>query len=128
MGFGDAVGMREPTGEATAIAKRLGPATVLRDHGGGFSPTTVQLHLVSAASSAAPATTPMSPPPSLAAIAGTSASARVGVLTPATCMQGQGPRAVDRAHDQLEHPCRRPRQPCGLQLNGETSSLATPDI
>ncbi|WP_244188877.1 helix-turn-helix domain-containing protein [Streptomyces yokosukanensis] len=49
---GDAVGMRELTGEAAAIAKELGPAAVLRDHGGGFSPTTVQLHLVSAENSA----------------------------------------------------------------------------
>ncbi|MEU5083058.1 MULTISPECIES: helix-turn-helix domain-containing protein [Streptomyces] len=49
---GDAAGMRELTGEAAAIAKELGPATVLRDHGGGFSPTTVQLHLVSAENAA----------------------------------------------------------------------------
>lgn len=49
---GDAAGMRELTGEATAIAKELGPAAVLRNHGGGFSPTTVQLHLVSAENSA----------------------------------------------------------------------------
>ncbi|MEW2576662.1 helix-turn-helix domain-containing protein [Streptomyces syringium] len=49
---GDAAGMRELTGEAAAIAKELGPVAVLRDHGGGFSPTTVQLHLVSAENSA----------------------------------------------------------------------------
>ncbi|MBP2402651.1 helix-turn-helix domain-containing protein [Streptomyces syringium] len=49
---GDAAGMRELTGEAAAIAQELGPAAVLRDHGGGFSPTTVQLHLVSAENSA----------------------------------------------------------------------------
>ncbi|MFI9235435.1 hypothetical protein [Streptomyces sp. NPDC053079] len=49
---GDAVGMRELTGEAAAIAKELGPAAVLLDHGGGFSPTIVQLHLVSAENSA----------------------------------------------------------------------------
>ncbi|MEV6778104.1 helix-turn-helix domain-containing protein [Streptomyces syringium] len=49
---GDAAGMRELTGEAAAIAEELGPAAVLRDHGGGFSPTTVQLHLVSAENSA----------------------------------------------------------------------------
>ncbi|MEV5381188.1 helix-turn-helix transcriptional regulator [Streptomyces nondiastaticus] len=49
---GDAAGMRELTGEAAAIARELGPAAVLRDHGGGFSPTTVQLHLVSAENSA----------------------------------------------------------------------------
>ncbi|AZQ70369.1 XRE family transcriptional regulator [Streptomyces luteoverticillatus] len=49
---GDAAGMRELTGEAAAIAEELGKATSLRDHGGGFSPTTVQLHLVSAENSA----------------------------------------------------------------------------
>ncbi|MDT0448227.1 helix-turn-helix domain-containing protein [Streptomyces hesseae] len=49
---GDAAGMRELTGEAAAIARQLGPAAVLRDHGGGFSPTTVQLHLISAENSA----------------------------------------------------------------------------
>ncbi|MFI0738361.1 helix-turn-helix domain-containing protein [Streptomyces sp. NPDC021100] len=49
---GDAAGMRELTGEAAAIARELGPAAVLRDHGGGFSPVTVQLHLVSAENSA----------------------------------------------------------------------------
>ncbi|MBH1934289.1 helix-turn-helix transcriptional regulator [Streptomyces sp. AV19] len=48
---GDAAGMRELTGEAAAVARELGPAAVLRDHGGGFSPTTVQLHLVSAENS-----------------------------------------------------------------------------
>ncbi|MBF6050288.1 helix-turn-helix domain-containing protein [Streptomyces sp. NRRL B-1677] len=49
---GDAAGMRELTGEAAAIARELGPAAVLRNHGGGFSPATVQLHLVSAENSA----------------------------------------------------------------------------
>ncbi|MEU1375525.1 helix-turn-helix transcriptional regulator [Streptomyces triculaminicus] len=49
---GDAAGMRELTGEAAAIARELGPAAVLRDHGGGFSSTTVQLHLISAENSA----------------------------------------------------------------------------
>ncbi|MBZ4319918.1 helix-turn-helix domain-containing protein [Streptomyces huiliensis] len=49
---GDAAGMRELTGEAAAIARELGSAAVLRDHGGGFSPTTVQLHLISAENSA----------------------------------------------------------------------------
>ncbi|MCL7376127.1 helix-turn-helix transcriptional regulator [Streptomyces sp. 35G-GA-8] len=45
---GDTVGMRELTDEAAAIAAERGGATLLRDHGGGFSPTTVQLHRVSA--------------------------------------------------------------------------------
>jgi hypothetical protein len=45
---GDRDGMRELTDEAEAIAKELGGATMLRDHGGGFSPLTVQLHRVSA--------------------------------------------------------------------------------
>ncbi|MBL1087287.1 hypothetical protein JK359_35925 [Streptomyces actinomycinicus] len=40
--------MRELTGEAAAIAAKLGGTTVLRDHGGGFSPATVQLHRISA--------------------------------------------------------------------------------
>lgn len=44
---GDRDGMRELTDEAAAIAKELG-ATLLRDHGGGFSPLTVQLHRISA--------------------------------------------------------------------------------
>lgn len=43
--------MRELTGEAAAIATQLGGTTLLRDHGGGFSPTTVQLHLISAENS-----------------------------------------------------------------------------
>ncbi|MFF4188503.1 XRE family transcriptional regulator [Streptomyces sp. NPDC001691] len=45
---GDRDGMRELTDEAAAIAKELGGATLLRDHGGGFSPLTVQLHRISA--------------------------------------------------------------------------------
>lgn len=45
---GDRDGMRELTDEAAAIAKELGGATMLRDHGGGFSPLTVQLHKISA--------------------------------------------------------------------------------
>ncbi|MGK5546711.1 helix-turn-helix domain-containing protein [Streptomyces sp. URMC 127] len=49
---GDATGMRELTAEAAAIAQQLGPATMPRDHSGGFSPTTVQLHLISAENSA----------------------------------------------------------------------------
>lgn len=44
---GDRDGMRELTNEAAAIAKELGGATLLRDHG-GFSPLTVQLHRISA--------------------------------------------------------------------------------
>ncbi|WP_229853064.1 helix-turn-helix domain-containing protein [Streptomyces albospinus] len=49
---GDAAGMRELTDEAAAIAKDLGGTTLRRDHGGGFSPTTVQLHRISAEDSA----------------------------------------------------------------------------
>lgn len=48
---GDAVGMRELTDEATATAKDLGGITLLRDHGGGFSLTTLQLHRISAENS-----------------------------------------------------------------------------
>jgi len=40
--------MRELTGEAAAIAARLHGAVMLRDHGGGFAPATVQLHTISA--------------------------------------------------------------------------------
>ncbi|SEG85488.1 hypothetical protein SAMN05216223_11676 [Actinacidiphila yanglinensis] len=39
--------MRELTDEAAAIAGGLGGTTALRDHGGGFSPATVQLHRIS---------------------------------------------------------------------------------
>ncbi|MFB7999720.1 XRE family transcriptional regulator [Streptomyces sp. NPDC056002] len=45
---GDRDGMRELTDEAAALARELGGATMLRDHGGGFSPLTVQLHKISA--------------------------------------------------------------------------------
>ncbi|MEU0110693.1 helix-turn-helix transcriptional regulator [Streptomyces sp. NPDC006251] len=45
---GDRDGMRDLTDEAAALAKELGGATLLRDHGGGFSPLTVQLHRISA--------------------------------------------------------------------------------
>jgi transcriptional regulator with XRE-family HTH domain len=48
---GDADRMRELTGEAASIAARLGGATVLRDHGGGFSTATVRLHAISAETS-----------------------------------------------------------------------------
>jgi hypothetical protein len=47
---GDADGMRDLTAEAAAIAKNLRGTTRLRQHG-GFSPATVQLHLVSAENS-----------------------------------------------------------------------------
>ncbi|WP_055531507.1 hypothetical protein [Streptomyces graminilatus] len=46
--LGDRDGMRELTDEAAAIAKELGSGTLLRDHGVGFSPLTVQLHKISA--------------------------------------------------------------------------------
>ncbi|MCP2259872.1 hypothetical protein LX15_003581 [Streptoalloteichus tenebrarius] len=40
--------MRELTDQAAGIAKELGGGTLFRDHGGGFSPLTVQLHRISA--------------------------------------------------------------------------------
>ncbi|MFH9426210.1 XRE family transcriptional regulator [Streptomyces sp. NPDC017529] len=49
---GDRDGMRDLTAEAASIADGLGGTTLLRDHGGGFSPVTVQLHLISAENSA----------------------------------------------------------------------------
>lgn len=49
---GDVSGMRELTDEAAAIASERGGTTLLHDHGGGFSPTTVQLHRISAENSA----------------------------------------------------------------------------
>jgi transcriptional regulator with XRE-family HTH domain len=45
---GDRAATRELTGDAAAIAARLGGRTMLRDHGGGFSPATVTLHRISA--------------------------------------------------------------------------------
>jgi transcriptional regulator with XRE-family HTH domain len=46
---GDRDGMRELTGQAAALAGRLGEhGGLLRDHGGGFSPATVGLHRISA--------------------------------------------------------------------------------
>ncbi|MFJ2214954.1 hypothetical protein ACIQVO_22920 [Streptomyces sp. NPDC101062] len=49
---GNAEAMREMTAEAASIAQELGSTTRLRDHGGGFSAATVQLHLISAENSA----------------------------------------------------------------------------
>jgi hypothetical protein len=40
--------MREATSEAAAIAASLGGSVQLRDHGGGFTPSTVLLHRISA--------------------------------------------------------------------------------
>jgi hypothetical protein len=45
---GDRDGMRELTCEAASIAAGLGDRVLLRDHGGGFTPATVELHRVSA--------------------------------------------------------------------------------
>jgi transcriptional regulator with XRE-family HTH domain len=45
---GDRDGMRELTDEAASIAAQFGGRGLLRDHGGGFSPATVELHRVSA--------------------------------------------------------------------------------
>lgn len=45
---GDRDGMRELTGQAAAVAARLPDGTLLRDHGGGFTPVTVELHRISA--------------------------------------------------------------------------------
>jgi hypothetical protein len=45
---GDKDTMREITSEAFAIAARLEGNGMLRDHGGGFTPATVQLHRISA--------------------------------------------------------------------------------
>jgi transcriptional regulator with XRE-family HTH domain len=45
---GDRDGMRELTDEAASVAAQLGGRGLLRDHGGGFSPATVELHRVSA--------------------------------------------------------------------------------
>ena len=44
----DRDGMRELTDQAAAIAARLPGPILLRDHGGGFTPATVQLHRISA--------------------------------------------------------------------------------
>lgn len=44
----DQEGMRQLTKEAAAVADELGGVTHLRDTAGGFSPATVQLHLISA--------------------------------------------------------------------------------
>lgn len=50
---GDTAAMRELTDEAAALADKLaGRTPLLRDHGGGFSPATVQLHRISAENSA----------------------------------------------------------------------------
>ncbi|MGI5201381.1 hypothetical protein ACQEU6_07305 [Spirillospora sp. CA-108201] len=40
--------MRELADEAASIAARFGDVPLLRDHGGGFSPVTVELHRISA--------------------------------------------------------------------------------
>jgi hypothetical protein len=40
--------MRDLTDEAASIAARFGGRVMLRDHGGGFSPATVELHRISA--------------------------------------------------------------------------------
>ncbi|MFJ3876966.1 helix-turn-helix domain-containing protein [Streptomyces sp. NPDC090077] len=48
----DQSGMRELTREAAAIARNLGAVTHLRDTNGGFSQATVQLHLISAETTA----------------------------------------------------------------------------
>ncbi|MFF5258337.1 helix-turn-helix domain-containing protein [Actinomadura viridis] len=45
---GDRAGMRDLTAQAAAIARGLGDGVLLRRHSGGFSPTVVQLHLISA--------------------------------------------------------------------------------
>ena len=45
---GDRDGMRELTDEAASIAAQSGGRVLLRDHGGGFTPATVELHRVSA--------------------------------------------------------------------------------
>lgn len=45
---GDRDGMRELTDEAASIAARFSGRVMLRDHGGGFSPATVELHRISA--------------------------------------------------------------------------------
>lgn len=45
---GDRNGMRDLTGEAAAIAARLAGTATLRDHGGGFTVSTVELHRISA--------------------------------------------------------------------------------
>jgi hypothetical protein len=45
---GDRDTMRELTGQAASIAAGLGDSVLLRDHGGGFTPATVELHRISA--------------------------------------------------------------------------------
>jgi transcriptional regulator with XRE-family HTH domain len=45
---GDRDGMRELTDEAASVAAQSEGRALLRDHGGGFSPATVELHRVSA--------------------------------------------------------------------------------
>jgi hypothetical protein len=48
----DQAAMRQLTRQALALAEELGGAIILRDHGGGFTPATVALHLISAENSA----------------------------------------------------------------------------
>ncbi|MFI0371825.1 hypothetical protein ACH35V_28510 [Actinomadura sp. 1N219] len=45
---GDRSGMRQLTEQAAATAAQLGSGVLLRDHGGGFGPTAVRLHRISA--------------------------------------------------------------------------------
>ncbi|MGH3265587.1 MAG: hypothetical protein ACRDNS_26740, partial [Trebonia sp.] len=45
---GDRDGMRELTDEAASLAAQFEGRVLLRDHGGGFTPATVELHRVSA--------------------------------------------------------------------------------
>jgi transcriptional regulator with XRE-family HTH domain len=45
---GDRDSMRELTDEAASITSRFGDRVMLRDHGGGFTPATVDLHRISA--------------------------------------------------------------------------------
>lgn len=45
---GDQDGMRDLTDQAASIAARFSGQVMLRDHGGGFTPATVELHRISA--------------------------------------------------------------------------------
>ncbi len=95
---GDKDAMREMTAEAAAIAASLAGPVLLRDHGGGFTPATVQLHRISADTlpanraqpsprrarfpprasrppNAAPGTGPIWPAPADNGVTGTTASA-----------------------------------------------------
>ena len=123
---GDRDGMRDMTDEVAAIAARLGSAVLLCDHGGGFTPATVQLHRIASENSAgdpgaAIAAARQIPPASLP-----TAERRARLWTDTARAFGRWGRRQDCIHALLAAEHEAPERGA-ITISGDRARLAVPE-